>query len=245
MLYAEDAWSSLADWEARHQFRWNQGSSQKAVKDMLAFVLARAGIRLEVVSMSETVSTFYPDFTINPGDSGKSIVLKLLSFVPDIVFIEGNKAFLLNPQTSDPSCYSYGDAHAIFEGRYSQVELTPNSVRVEGWNAAAGAPILANVFDFDDVERRYDALEVIEDRNIGSLAAAQERGASILRKSAIESQDGLISVPPNCGQQLYEVIEINDPRTGQSAIRRRVLGLRLSYAPLKAEYRQQIILGGV
>ena len=156
MLYAVDAWSALADWKARHQFRWNQGTSQKSVKDMLAFVLAKAGIKLETISMSEAISTYFPDFSINAGDNGRNIVNKLLSFVPDVVFIEGYKAFLLNPQTSDPPCYTYGELHPIFEGRYAQAELTPNSVRVECWNMSTGAPILASVFDWEGVERSYD-----------------------------------------------------------------------------------------
>jgi hypothetical protein len=245
MLYAEDAWHLLENWRARHQFRWNQGSGQKAVKDMLAFVLAKAGIKLEVISNSAAISNFYPDFTINPGDSGKTIVLKLLTFVPDIIFIEGNRALLLNPLSSNAPCYTFGASHPIFEGRYRQTELIPNCVRVEGWNATTGTPILTSVSDWDAVESSYDSLEVIEDQNIGSVTQAQERGEAVLRKSVITSADGLISVPPNCGQQIYDVIEINDPRSGLYAVKRRVLGLSLSYSPPKGEYRQKITLGAV
>lgn len=244
-LYAEDAWSALADWRARQQFRWNQGSNQKAVKDMLAFVLAKAGIKLEVLSTSSTILNFYPDFSINPGENGREVVNKLLSFVPDVIFIEGNRAFLLNPLASDTSCYSYGDTHPIYEGRYAQAELTPNSVHVEGWNTSTSAPIIASVFDWGAVEGSYDKPLETEDRNLGSVAAAQARGEAVLRKAVIASANGPISVPPNCGQQLYDVVEINDTRAGLSAVSYRVLGLGLSYNPLKAAYRQQIILGGV
>ena len=121
----------------------------------------------------------------------------------------------------------------------------PNSVRIEGWNATAGAPIIVSVFDWDAIEGCCDKPSEIEDHNLGSVAAGQAQGESVLRKAVIASANGFITVPPNCGQQLYDVIEINDPRAGLSAIKRRVLGLKLSYPPLKAEYRQQIILGGV
>jgi len=242
-LHAEDAWSALTGWRARHQFRWNRGSNQKAVKDMLAFVLAKAGIKLEVLSTSATILNFYPDFSINPGENGREVVNKLLSFVPDVIFIEGNRAFLLNPLSSDASCYTYGNAHSIYEGRYAQAELMPNSVRVEGWNTTTGAPIIASVFDWEAIESNYDRPIVIEDGNLGSVAQAQERGESILRKFTIASADGFISVPPNCGQQLYDIIEINDPRAGLSAVKRRVLGIGLLYSPRTSEYRQKIILG--
>jgi hypothetical protein len=172
-------------------------------------------------------------------------VNKLLSFVPDVILIEGNKAFLINPQTSDTPCYAYGDAHPIFEGRYAQAELKPNSVRIEGWNTSTGASLITNVFDWEAIESSYDRPAIIEDRNLGSVTQAQERGEAVLRKSSIAAADGIITVLPNCGQQLYDVIEINDPRAGLSVVKHRVLGLGLSYIPLKSLYRQQIMLGVV
>ena len=66
-----------------------------------------------------------------------------------------------------------------------------------------------------------------------------------MRKAVIASSNGFISVLPNCGQQLYDVIEINDPRAGLFTLKRRVLGLSLSYSPQRGEYRQLIMLGAV
>jgi hypothetical protein len=123
--------------------------------------------------------------------------------------------------------------------------MSPNSARVEGWNTTNGTPILANVFDWEAIERGYDKTSEIEDRNLNTVAAAMERGEAVLRKSAMASVNGFIKVLPNCGQQLYDVVEINDPRAQLSALKRRVLGIVLSYAPSKAEYRQQIILGAI
>ena len=244
VLHALDGWAALAEWRVRHQFRWNQSTAQTSVREMLAFVLGKTGIRLEVVSISDAASAFCPDFTVNPGENGRDIVKKLLSFVPDALFIEGNMAYLVNPQASDAPCYAYGDAHAILEGRYTQTELSPNALRVEGWNPATGAPVIVNSFGWESIESSYDRPEVIEDRNIGSAAQAYARGEAVLRKCAISSADGAIEVLPNCGQQLYDVIEINEPRAGLSNLRIRVLGLSLTYSPLKGEYRQSIALGG-
>ena len=61
--------------------------------------------------------------------------------------VESNAAFLVNPQSTDSACYSYGTSHSIMEGRYRQGELGPDSLRVEGRNPVSGSPILVDVFD--------------------------------------------------------------------------------------------------
>jgi len=52
ILYASDGWHLIENWRARHQFRWNKGSDEMSVKALLAFVLARVGLQLEVKSQS-------------------------------------------------------------------------------------------------------------------------------------------------------------------------------------------------
>jgi hypothetical protein len=244
VLYAQDAWHDMENWQARHQFRWNRSASQKSVKEMLSFVLGKAGIRLEVISMSDAASSFFPDFSVNAGENGHAVVSKLLSFVPDMLFIEGNTAFLINPGPDNAACYSYGVNHAVIEGRYACTEMSPNSVHVEGLNTTTGTPIIVNTYDWESIENSYARMELVEDPNIGLASQATQRGEALLRQSGISSADGIIKIMPNVGQQLYDVIEVTDARAGLSAARYRVLGLSLSYAPGKSEYRQIIALGG-
>ena len=52
-------------------------------------------------------------------------------------------------------------------------------------------------------------------------------------------------MPVNCGQQLYDVIDITDVRAGLSAEKRRVLRMLLVFQPQKAEYSQRLWLGNV
>ncbi|MBI2849565.1 MAG: hypothetical protein HYX80_00800, partial [Chloroflexi bacterium] len=72
-LYALDGWNWLNRWRARHQFRWNQSSNEMNVKQILEFVLARVGLKLEVVSQSSVTTGYYPDFTIHIGERGETI----------------------------------------------------------------------------------------------------------------------------------------------------------------------------
>jgi hypothetical protein len=243
ILRALDGWVALGEWEARHQFRWNKTGDDFSVKSILAFILGRVGLKLEVKSQSSVITGFYPDFTVNPGSDGRAVISRLLSFVPDVFFIEGDKAYLVNPLSGDSSVYSYGGAHFIREGRYRQGAMAKNRVQVEGDNA--GALILADTFNWDGIQRHYERIACLSDKNLNTVAGAQSRGQAVLRENEIKASGGTVNVPVNCGQQLYDVIDITDTSAGLDAAKRRVLGLELIYQPRRGEYSQRILLGGV
>jgi hypothetical protein len=245
LLHARDGWGMLGEWKARHQFRWNKTSDDVCIRDIIAVILARVGLKLEVKSQSSTVIGFYPDFTVSPGDSGREVILKLLSFVPDVLFIEGNKAYLINPLSSDAAEYSYGVDHQIKEGRYGRGALGTNRVQVEGFDTGTGSLILVDSFAWSEIDRFCDRLYHVGDRNINTVAEAQQRGQAQLRQMEIEATRGVILVPVNCGQQLYDVINVTDAPAGLDAVKRRVLGLTLVYHPQRGEYYQRLELGGV
>jgi hypothetical protein len=120
VLSAADGWSLVEGWRARHQFRWNKDTEEASVKQILAFVLGRVGLRLEVKSRSSVLTGYYPDFTINPGNNGNDVIRRLLSFVPDVLFIEGSTVYVVNPLAADGSDYAYGQSHPVVEGRYKE-----------------------------------------------------------------------------------------------------------------------------
>ena len=245
ILRAVDGWRLLSGWRARHQFRWNKNAQERSVKEIMEFVLARVGLRLAVRSQSEVVTGFCPDFTIHAGDTGTAIMERLLSFVPDVVFIEGVMAYLVNPQSTDVSVYSYGTAHAVIKGRYGAGVTGMGQVRVEGWDGVGGNPVSADSFDWQQLEKHPEGFLHIEDRNISTVSQSQARGGAILRKASIGAINGIVRVPVNCGQQMYDVIDITDAGAGLTAAKRRVAGMEISYRPGRGEYIQEILLGGL
>ena len=249
ILYASDGWNLIASWRARHQFRWNKATNELHTRDILAFVLARVGLKLEVISQSAVITGFYPDFTIHPNNRGSRVISKLLSFVPDVFFIEDNKAYLVNPLAPDASVYSYFTPHTtdhvILEGRYRLGARELNRIQVEGYDPVADAPVIADSFAWTEIDKLYDRLLQLYDRNLDTVAKAQDRGQAYLREAEIESVSGIIRVPTNCGQQLFDVIDITDSRAGLSAEKRRVLGLILAYNPRRGEYDERLLLGAV
>ena len=245
VLHAADGWSLVKRWIARHQFRWNKDTDEMCVKDILAFVLARVGLKIEVKSQSSVMTGFYPDFTINPNNRGDSVISHLLTFVPDVIFIEGGKVYIVNPQSSDSSVYSYGTAHAILEGKYRKGSWDCNRVEVEGYDTTYDKPLIVNAFAWEEVERLGDRLRRVRDRNLDSVAEAEARGDACLREVEIESASGTIHIPVNCGQQLYDVIDITDIRAGLDGEKKRVLGLILIFNAGRAQYEQWLTVGAV
>jgi len=245
ILYASDGWHLIENWRARHQFRWNKGSEEMSVKALLAFVLARVGLQLEVKSQSSVITSYYPDFTIHPHNRGDIVIGKLLSLIPDVVFIEGNQAYVVNPGSSDDSVYAYGSSHPILEGEYRKRAWELNRVQVEGYDPANDEPVVVDSFSWPQITRLYDRLSQLEDRNIDSVSKAEQRGDAHLRQAEIESASGAIRIPPNCGQQLYDVIDITDSQAGLSGAKKRVLGLTLVYNPRQGEYTERLLLGAV
>ena len=59
---------------------------------------------------------------------------------------------------------------------------------------------------------------------------------------------GTIEVPVNCGQELYDLIEVTDSRAGLVAAKRRIVGIHLLYSRgpgKKPRYTQTLSLVGV
>ena len=245
ILHASGRWESLNVWRAHHQFRWNKSGDEASVKDIIAFILARAGIQLEVKSESATTGNFFPDFTIHPGDRGDEILRRLLSFVPDVLCFEGNRACLIHPQSSDSNVYAYGNGHSIFEGKYLNRGFEANHVQVEGYDESSGEPIIVNTFAWPEIESGRERMLRVQDKNLGTVAEAGTRGDAYLRKAESGSISGVIKVSLNCGQELYDVIEITDSLAGLATAKRRVVGISALYDTRKGLYEQKLYLGAV
>ena len=91
-----------------------------------------------------------------------------------------------------------------------------------------------------------DRLLQVHDLNLDTHEKAQGRAEAALGKQRLASFGGEVVVPPNLGQELFDVIELTDVAAGLDAEKRRVLGIRLDYSRVpRPEYRQTLRLGGV
>ena len=239
ILQGHDGWGLLRAWRARRQYAWS--ADEKNVIQLLAFVFARAGLNLASIGASATALDLYPSFAIHPGESGFTAVRRLLAFLPDVIFFSAGLALLKDPQAGEAASYAYGSDHALLRGRYGSAVPAANRVQL------FGDGIFQERFDWASLEGIYDRLLQVHDLNLTSVALADDRGDAELRRQAIASTTGEVVVPVNCGQELYDVVEVTDAAVGVTAAKRRVLGIDLRYLVGRARpvYEQRLALGGV
>ncbi len=155
--------------------------------------------------------------------------------VPDVLYFRGHFGNLKNPLASEAS--SYADSHAITRGSYRLAAPEVNRVQV------FGDSLLVEGFDWDSITDVYDRVTQVDDLNLDTVAKGQERSSAILRKEEIRTVSGEITVTVNCGQELYDVIEITDSAAGLSAAKGRVMGISLRFSPKSGSYEQRLLLG--
>ena len=237
-LHGRDGWWLLDRWRARRQFSWAQG--EKNIFQILAFLFARAGLEFSTFSTSSALVNQYPTFTIHPRESGATAVRRLLEMVPDVLFFVRDCGYIKNPLADEGSAYCYGSDHAILEARYTSSAQVINRMQVYGDG------VMSERFDWEEIAKVYDRLGQVQDLNLDTLAKAEERGDAQLREEQMAARGGEIVVPVNCGQDLYDVIEITDERMGLISVKRRVMGITLRYSTTKeACYEQRLSLGEV
>lgn len=84
--------------------------------------------------------------------------------------------------------------------------------------------------------------ELMRDATSATGATAAATAAARLRKHALDVDAGHLIAPPNCGTELYDVIDLTDAVLGLSAVKRRVRGIRWTYAPLRGLYDHRLEL---
>lgn len=239
VLHARDAWSLVERWRARRQYTWQAGD--RSVLQILRFVLGRAGIELVDAGSSSTASGHKPAFTVHPDEDGLRTAQRLLATVPDVVLNAGEYALIFEPLATDEAAYAYGTDHPIFRGRYSRAGLSANRAQV------FGPGVVAEGFDWGDIDDQLDWLRQVHDLNVNSVALAEDRAAATLRQEEMVAARGEIVSPVNCGQELYDVVAVTDPAAGLSAASHRVVGLGIRYVRRggSAAYEQRLLLGAV
>jgi len=224
--------------------RW---PTTKNVWEIIQEIICRWGIHLispAGLPQSSAINNFYPDFPIQPGTTGISALRQLLSCVPDALIFDGYQAWTKDPRPDESSSYSYSTQpgnHTILSGEYRDT-VTRSRSRVIG-RAADGSRILEHAFDWHNLELGVDDLEQSYDPNLQTATRTQERADAILRQNALEAKGGQITVPVNCGQQLYDVITVTDERCGVDSAKYRLHAIRADYDAARRRYNHQLTLG--
>jgi len=108
---------------------------------------------------------------------------------------------------------------------------------------SSGNPVYGTAVDSAEVGLVGERLDAIQELAIPSSSIAASVASAILAKMRLTGKRGVILIPPNCGQELWDVVQITDAGANQSAVKFRVVGLRFEYNPKQARYQHKLILG--
>ncbi|MEL7562533.1 hypothetical protein [Dehalogenimonas sp. 4OHTPN] len=240
IIEASDGWQALKDWRSRNLLRWNASASTHSVRDIIAWLAVRCGLRLETISASSSLTSLYPDFCLSPGADALSAVRRLLSFVPDRLFVEAGIIYLKHPVEDEAAVYGYGLDHQIAACRAAEAAIEFNHLRLAG----AGG-LVVEAFDWPSLVSSGARSRSRYDRGLVTAPSLHDWADALLREASAAASGCEITVPPNCGQQLYDVVEVTDEATGLSAARYRVVAIELDYQAMSGKYEMKLKLSGV
>ena len=131
--------------------------------------------------------------------------------------------------------------HIIIDGRYISQTPAVNRAYVIGRDAE-GNPVHGTAVSQAEVDLVGERLDFHQLLSIPSSAKAEDVAEAVLAKMRITGSRGFISIPPNCGAELWDVVRITDQLCAQAAADYRIAGIRTEYQPKAARYHQTLYL---
>jgi hypothetical protein len=180
----------------------------------------------------------YPQ-TISP----QSLVVTILYGTPSVgVFGIIKPASTVQPiSIGSPTILKYV-WHVILDGQYATETPGINRAYVIGRDQY-GNPVYGTAVDSTELGLVGERLDFQQELAIPTEARAGDVASAILAKMRLMGKRGVILIPPNCGQELFDVVEVTDSQGNQSAVKYRVVGIRFDYRPRQVRYHHQLILG--
>jgi hypothetical protein len=132
--------------------------------------------------------------------------------------------------------------HVILDGQYATETPQVNRAYVIGTDAN-GNPVYGEAIDSTELALVGERLDFIPDPAIPTTAQAGDVASAVLSKMRLRGKGGVILIPPNCGQELFDVVELTDAGANQPAVKFRVVGIRFEYNPKQARYQHKLVLG--
>jgi hypothetical protein len=132
--------------------------------------------------------------------------------------------------------------HVILDSRYAIETPDVNRSYIMGRDQY-GNPVYGMAMDSAELELVGERLDLRPEPAIPTTAQAENMASAVLSRMRLTKAKGIILIPPNCGQELFDVVQISDFGANQLAVKFRVMGLTFYYYPRKSLHEQKIILG--
>ncbi|HZU13371.1 MAG TPA: hypothetical protein VFB58_11075 [Chloroflexota bacterium] len=218
--------------------------SGQTLAALVTAVCRQAGMSLNVLPATPQFAQTIPCFTILPGETWLSALLRLSTIYGFEVFTASNGAVVcVEPQTSDPSTWSYGSE--ILTSSWGMGSRRPNVVRVVGAATSTGS-VWSEAVDQTNLlavgQERY-MIEV--ERLLDTSAKCAIRAGIALRGIQRDAQFGTLAVSLNPQHELCDVITVSDAANGVSAQPVRIAGIRWLTDARQGDWYQELTLEAV
>lgn len=107
LLHCIDAWGLLARYQFPKPVEWNIASNDHTCYQLMEKVIQAVGGTLSYKSKSSLIDSLYPRLTVSAGESAASVLRRLLSLVPDVIYFFGLDGCIIHPQESDTVLYKF------------------------------------------------------------------------------------------------------------------------------------------
>lgn len=131
--------------------------------------------------------------------------------------------------------------HVILDGRYNTESPDKNRIYIIGRDQY-GNPVYGTAVESTELGLVGERLDFQQELAIPTESQAASMASALLSKMRLTGKRGVILIPPNCGQELFDVVQISDSGANQQAVSFRVVGIRFEYNTRVSLYRQQLIL---
>ncbi len=140
--------------------------------------------------------------------------------------------------------YTYNSDHAFWIGVFTQQPVIPNDITYT--NLAPGEPGTrrnGNSTNAASITAMGPISAVFVDDAITDNTEAAARAANAIKRLLRDSSQGEVEVPNNVGQEIWDVVEVQDSRSGQT-YQGVVTQLVRTYDPEKGVYSLLLTMGG-
>lgn len=134
--------------------------------------------------------------------------------------------------------------HYLLDGCYRSQPYAANRIMVIGKDSK-GSPVIGAEESTAQLALVGERIDFRFTPHLATEALAEQMAAAALAKARLDAREGFITLPPNCGVELWDVITVYDELCSQQARSYRVVGIRLAYHPADQQYYQQLSLGEV
>jgi hypothetical protein len=97
--------------------------------------------------------------------------------------------------------------------------------------------------DSTELDLVGERLDFQQELAIPTTYQAESMASAVLSKMRLTKTRGVILIPPNCGQELFDTMQISDSGANQYAVKLRVVGIRFEYNQKQARFEHRLILG--